>query len=367
MIVLGIESSCDETAVAIVGSDRRIYSHNIHSQVIKHNSYGGVVPEIAARQHMIHMQTVIEKTIAESGIHLTEIDAISVTAGPGLIGGLIVGVMMAKGMALAINKPCVAVNHLEGHALTPRLVYGNLDFPYLLLLISGGHCQILIAEGVGRYHLLGKTRDDSPGEAFDKVAKMLNLGYPGGPIIEKLAMNGNPKAINFPKPLYRQKNCDFSFSGLKTAVRLYAQKIGGITPGNSEIMKNGDNDGDGNIRNSSAFDQTIEKHLANICASFQETVAETLADRLRQAIPIARKEFNISKLVVSGGVASNAYIRKKLEITSSEYGLCTMFPPVELCTDNGAMIAWVGIEKLKLSKVTDINFSPKSSWPLFNM
>lgn len=342
MIVLGIESSCDETAVALVGDNRQIYSHYVHSQASRHNEYGGVVPELAARQHMLHITEVLTKSVEASGFSLTEIDALAVTSGPGLIGSLIVGIMIAKSIATVLNKPCIEINHLEGHALTPRLVYDDLDFPYLLLLISGGHCQILIAEGIGQYHLLGQTKDDSPGEAFDKVAKMLDLGYPGGPAIEKIALKGNPKAINFPKPLYKQKNCDFSFSGLKTAVSRYLTNNFQQNP----------------IRN---------HDIADIAASFQETIAEILADRLRQSIPQARQDFTLSRVVVSGGVASNQYIRKKLENIGLQYDLSLMFPPPDLCTDNGAMIAWAGIERLKISQVSDITFAPKSTWPLFKM
>ncbi len=345
MIVLGIESSCDETAVAIVEDNRHIHSHCIHSQISKHQLYGGVVPEIAARQHMIHMPDIISKALQQSNLHINQIDGIAVTSGPGLIGGLIVGVMMAKSIASVIQKPCIEVNHLEGHALTPRLLYEDLHFPYLLLLISGGHCQILIAEGVGKYHLLGETRDDSPGEAFDKVAKMLNLDYPGGPIIEKLAKNGNPHAIAFPKPLYKQQHCDFSFSGLKTAVRLYLESI--------------------KLEN---LNQTLKSQYINdICSSFQKTITEILIDRLIQAIPIATKDFGIKKVVISGGVASNQYIRRRITYTLATHNLDTIFPSAELCTDNGAMIAWVGIEKLKLDKTNSMYFTPKSSWPLNKM
>jgi len=264
MRVLGIETSCDETSVAIVDDNKNILVNIVLSQTEEHKAYGGVVPEIAARSHIMHLKPLIKKALAQTNLLMQDIDAIAVTAGPGLIGGLIVGLMFAKGMALAANKPLIAVNHLEGHALTARLVY-ELSFPYLLLLISGGHCQILEVNGVGDYHMLGTTLDDAAGEAFDKVAKMLGLGCPGGPIIEQLAKQGNFKAFRLPLPLAKQNNCDFSFSGLKTAVKRI-------------------------IDNQAIIDQNF---IQDICASFQSAVAQILCIKLERAFAIYRN-FSIS-------------------------------------------------------------------------
>lgn len=334
MKILGIESSCDETAASIVTDDRQILSNVIISQIDEHQKFGGVVPEIASRAHLSHVQTVVDKALADAKLSLSDLDAIAVTAGPGLIGGLLVGIMFAKGLSFAINKPLLAINHLEGHALTARLT-NEIEFPYLMLLVSGGHCQILVVEKIGVYHKLGGTLDDAVGESFDKVAKMLGLDYPGGPIIEKLALTGNPHKYNFPQPMKGREGCDFSFSGLKTAVRLIIEKTE-LTPEN----------------------------IADICASFQRTVAEILLDRLSNAIKLTKKSHpKIKQLIIAGGVAANQYLLKEVKTSMKEHSLETIAPPIKLCTDNAAMIAWAGIERFRL-EIKDEVIIPKSRWPL---
>ncbi len=349
-IVLGIETSCDETAVSIIDSNKVILANTIYSQVDIHKNYGGVVPELAARNHIEILPELVKAALSEAKLKLTSIDAIAVTAGPGLIGGVIVGVMLAKGMASVLKIPCIPVNHLEAHALTIRLT-NSINFPYLLLLLSGGHCQILIVKGVNEYEMLGSTLDDAIGEAFDKVAKMLGLGYPGGPIVEKLASIGDPAIIPLPRPLLKQKNCNFSFSGLKTAVR---QQI--------EILK--------------ASGELTEKDKANICAAFQDSVCEILADRLSQACNLLENKFNIldkiENVIIAGGVAANSFIKNRLNLVAASYGLKLSSPPPYLCTDNAAMVAWAGIERLNFLSnnsygqdlLMDLTFTPKSRWPL---
>lgn len=339
MRVLGIETSCDETAVAIVDSNRRILAQRILSQTEDHAPFGGVVPEIAARAHILHLERLTNQVLKESGLSLNELDGIAVTAGPGLIGGLIVGVMTAKGMASAAKKPCIAVNHLEGHALTARLTH-NIPFPFLLLLVSGGHCQILLVRGVGNYTRLGTTIDDAIGEAFDKVAKMLGLPYPGGPEVEKKAANGNPKAFHFPRPLIDRDNCDFSLAGLKTAVLRAKQELEKPAP-------------------------LSEKNIEDICASFQAAVADIIENRLTHAI-IKVKQLcpENRQLVVAGGVAANQYLRSTLEKLCAKAHLEFVAPPLGLCTDNAAMIAWVGIERLGAGQSDALDFTPKARWPL---
>lgn len=334
MKILGIESSCDETAASIVTDDRQILSNVIISQIDEHQKFGGVVPEIASRAHLSHVQTVVDKALADANLSLNDLDAIAVTAGPGLIGGLLVGIMFAKGLSFAINKPLLGINHLEGHALTARLT-NEIEFQYLMLLVSGGHCQILIVEKVGVYHKLGGTIDDSVGESFDKVAKMLGLDYPGGPIIEKLAITGDPYKYKFPKPMKGREGCDFSFSGLKTAVRLIIEKTE-LTPEN----------------------------IADICASFQRTVAEILLDRLNNAIKLTKESHpKIKQLIIAGGVAANQYLLKEIQISIEKHDLETIAPPIKLCTDNAAMIAWAGIERFRLG-LRDEVIVPRSRWPL---
>ncbi|WP_039455077.1 tRNA (adenosine(37)-N6)-threonylcarbamoyltransferase complex transferase subunit TsaD [Candidatus Jidaibacter acanthamoebae] len=333
MLVLGIESSCDETSVAIVNHNKEILSLFTLSQLEEHQPFGGVVPEIAARSHIEQIINLVHKALINAAISLKNIDAFAVTAGPGLIGGVLVGVMTAKALASVAKKPFIAVNHLEGHALTVRLT-SDIEFPYLMLLVSGGHCQILEVLGVGKYKRLGATLDDAVGEAFDKVAKMLGLGYPGGVEIEKLAKLGNPNAFNFPKPLLNQNNCDFSFAGLKTAVKR-------------------------------TIDQTDDINKADVCASFQHVVAEIFCKKAENAIKIFRESHPYSNnFVIAGGVAANLYIREKLQVVLERYNFNLYAPPVHLCTDNAAMIAWVGVERFKLGIVDSLNFEPRSRWLL---
>ncbi|MDX2113610.1 MAG: tRNA (adenosine(37)-N6)-threonylcarbamoyltransferase complex transferase subunit TsaD [Alphaproteobacteria bacterium] len=339
MLILGIETSCDETAAAIVSGERRILSNIVLSQTTQHMAYGGVVPEIAARAHMDYLDDVISRALAEAGVGFSALDAIAVTGGPGLIGGVIVGVMTAKAIASSQNKPFIAVNHLEGHALTVRLTE-DVQFPYLLLLVSGGHCQFLMVEGVGRYQRLGATMDDALGEAFDKTAKLLGLGYPGGPAVEKLARQGNPNAFVFSQPLRGRPGCDFSFSGLKTAVRTLVKEL-------------------------EASGKLSQTHIADICASFQQTVAATVCERSNHAIAMAKTSHpTLQTLVLAGGVAANQFIRGALESLCAEHGLNLSAPPIALCTDNAAMIAWAGMERFRLGLVDDLSFEPRARWPL---
>jgi len=334
MKILGIETSCDETAASIVTDDREILSHVVISQIEEHQKFGGVVPEIASRAHLVYLQKIVEKALIEAKLELVDLDAIAVTAGPGLVGGLLVGLMFAKGLSFASNKPLLGINHLEGHALTARLTNKEVKFPYLMLLVSGGHCQILVVEQVGRYRKLGGTLDDAVGEAFDKVAKMLGLDYPGGPIVEKLALIGNELAYKFPLAMKGRDGCDFSFSGLKTAVRLVIEK-NELTP----------------------------QIKANICASFQKIVADILIDRVNNAAKSVA-HLGIKQLVIAGGVAANQYLLTKITNAMLGHNLTTIAPPIKLCTDNGAMIAWAGIERFRLGMIDDLNVTPHPRWPL---
>ena len=327
MKILGIETSCDETAAAIVTSEREILSNVIYSQIEEHAAYGGVVPEIASRAHIKHLDGVIQEALSVAKCGWNDIDAIAVTAGPGLIGGVIVGVMEAKAIASALRKPIIAVNHLEGHSLTVRLT-NDVAFPYLLLLVSGGHCQILVVYGVGQYELLGETLDDAVGESFDKLAKLLGLGQPGGPKIEQLALKGNPDAFKLPKPLWGDGSCNFSFSGLKTAVKTRVE--------------------------------SREFRVEDICAVFQKTVADVICERLKNAISMLHAP--CSTLVIAGGVAANQYIKARLSALNSQ--LTVISPPIKLCTDNAAMIAWAGLEKFRLGQTDNLDFIPKARWPL---
>jgi N6-L-threonylcarbamoyladenine synthase len=328
-IVLGIESSCDETAAALVRADRTVLAQHIASQDDAHRPYGGVVPEIAARAHAERLTPLIEATLADAGMRLAAVDAIAATAGPGLIGGVMVGLVTAKALAMASDKPLLAINHLEGHALSPRLSDPELGFPYLLLLVSGGHCQLLLVEGAGRYRRLATTIDDALGEAFDKSAKLLGLGYPGGPAVERLALEGDPKAVPLPRPLLGSREPHFSFAGLKSAV-LRAKQSG-------------------------------EHAHADIAASFQQAAIDCLIDRTRRAIAVAGP---VEALVVAGGVAANAAIRMALEGLAGEHGLRFVAPPLALCTDNAAMIAWAGIERLALGQSDPLDFVARPRWPL---
>ncbi|MCQ2571528.1 MAG: tRNA (adenosine(37)-N6)-threonylcarbamoyltransferase complex transferase subunit TsaD [Alphaproteobacteria bacterium] len=348
VLCLGIESSCDETSAAIVDSDRNILAHIIYSQIPEHQKYGGVVPELAARAHILAVDEVIRLTLERAGKSIDDIDVIAATAGPGLIGGVLIGWMSATGIANAKNKPLVAVNHLEGHALVPRLCAAsasdsatniNVEFPYLLMLASGGHCQILLVHNVGKYELIGQTLDDSAGEAFDKVAKMLGLGYPGGPIVDKRAQLGNVKRFHFPRPLCDKPGCDFSFSGIKTAARMLLDK----TP-QTDIN---------------------EEFINDFCASFQQSVVDCITNRLTNALKDVRVRKAAPKtMVVAGGVAKNSAIRSAMEELAKQSNMLFAAPPMNLCTDNGAMIAWAGIENYRVGNIVHEPVAPRPRWPL---
>lgn len=338
LIVLGIESSCDETAIALVREDGAVLAHALASQREEHAPYGGVVPEIAARAHLAQVDRLYTKVMQESGQNIEAVDAIAVTAGPGLIGGVIVGVMLAKAIAAATNKPLIAVNHLEGHALTVRLTH-QVQFPYFLLLISGGHCQQLIVRGVGDYVRLGGTKDDALGEAYDKCAKMLGLPYPGGPALEALARQGNPEAYALPRPLSGTAGYDFSFSGLKTAVRLLIEREAAA----------------GNLNTTTR---------ADIAASFQQAVLDVLYERVGRALEAACRDYPITALAVAGGVAANQAIGSHLKLLAAEQNLPLAVAPPALCTDNGIMIAWAGMERLRLGARDDLSLQPRARWPL---
>lgn len=338
MKILGIETSCDETAAAVVTGDRDILSDVVRSQMEAHAPYGGIVPEIAARAHVEAIETVIAEAMHQADTGFDGLDAVAATGGPGLIGGIIVGVMAGKAIAAARGLPFLAINHLEGHALTARLTDG-IAFPYLLLLVSGGHTQILIVEGVGQYRRLGTTIDDAVGEAFDKTAKMLGLGYPGGPVVEARAGDGDEARISLPRPMKGRAGCDFSFSGLKTAVRRAIETLPDGEVGRQDV--------------------------ADICAAFQAAVADVVADRVANAIAIFHDRHpDGSHLVVAGGVAANTMLRSRLETLAAEHGMDFIAPPQHLCTDNGAMIAWAGVERLGLGLVDALDFSPRPRWPL---
>ena len=337
MMILGIETSCDETAAAVVDDQRRILSNVVLSQIEDHRPFGGIVPEVAARAHLANADAIIARAMQDAGVGFADLDAIAATAGPGLIGGVLVGAMSAKAMAIAAQKPFVAVNHLEGHALTARLT-DDIPFPYLLLLVSGGHCQLLICEGVGRYTRLGTTIDDAAGEAFDKTAKLLGLGYPGGPKIERAAVTGDPKRFALPRPMTGKPGCDFSFSGLKTSVRRCVETLGHAPD---------------------------DKDIADIAASFQAAVADSLVGRTKNAIRIAQDAHPaLAHLVVAGGVAANTAIGDALRALAEKNGLTCIVPSPALCTDNGAMIAWAGLERFRLGLTDPLDFKARPRWPL---
>lgn len=338
MIVLGIETSCDETAAAVVSAERRILGEAVLSQVAEHRPFGGVVPEVAARAHLAHLDALIQKAMRDADVDFGDLSAIAATGGPGLIGGVMVGVMTAKAISAVHRIPFVAVNHLEGHALTARLT-DQADFPFLLLLVSGGHCQLLVAEDVNVYRRWGTTLDDAAGEAFDKVAKMLGLGYPGGPAIEQAAMSGNAKRFAFARPMSGKPGYDFSFSGLKTAVRLAAEKMP-----------------------AGAF---LAQDVADLAASFQAAAVDSIAKRVKNAVSRFKDEYpNGKSVVVSGGVAANTVLRAQLKATAQQAGLDFIAPPLRLCTDNAVMIAWAGIERLRKGLVDSLDFKPRPRWPL---
>ena len=338
--VLGIETSCDETAAAVLAADGAILAEAVLSQQ-DHSAFGGVVPEIAARAHLHFLPTLVRQVMHQAGLTYADLGGIGATTGPGLIGGLIIGSGFGKGVAIASAKPFVAVNHLEAHALTarlPGLVPNGAPFPYLLLLVSGGHCQCVAVEGLGQYRRLGGTIDDAVGEAFDKVAKMLGLGWPGGPALERLAAQGDPKRHKLPRPLLGREGCDFSFSGLKTAVAgLLASHGTGALP---------------------------RQEAADIAASFQEAVADVLADRVAHAfamMPDARL------LVVAGGVAANDRIRDKLTELAAGKAIALAAPPLRLCGDNAVMVAWTAIERLRAGLADALDAPPRPRWPLADM
>lgn len=341
--ILGIETSCDETAASVILRDSdgkgHILGDVVLSQLEEHSAYGGVVPEIAARAHVEALDTLIEEALLRAGVTLSDIDAIAATSGPGLIGGLIVGLMTGKAIARATGKPLYAVNHLEGHALTARLTDG-LSFPYLMLLVSGGHTQLILVKGVGEYERWGTTIDDALGEAFDKTAKLLGLPYPGGPAVERAALAGNPERFDFPRPLVGDARLDFSFSGLKTAVRQAAQSLEPVT----------------------------DEDIADICASFQRAISRTLKDRVGRGLKRFKAEHaGVARpvLVVAGGVAANQVLRSTLQTLCAQSGFEFIAPPLSLCTDNAAMIAWAGAERLAAGMAADgLDVAPRSRWPL---
>ena len=346
MIVMGIESSCDETAVAIIRGDGEILSNNILSQIKEHEAFGGVVPEIAARAHMEHIDTLIQASLLDAKLGFDDLTAVAATAGPGLIGGVMVGMMAGKAIAASQDIPFLGINHLEGHVLTARLT-DEVEFPYLVLLVSGGHTQILVAEAVGQYKRLGTTLDDALGECFDKSAKLMGLPYPGGPNLEKMALEcQNPEEaltrFPLPAPLKGRKGCNFSFSGLKTAVRNHIEQLP---------------DGD-----------LSRKDIADLAYAFQETVTHVIQNRTQHAITdFLSTGRNLPKnpvLVVCGGVAANKKIRSALQDLTARNEMDFIAPPLSLCSDNGAMIAWVGIERLKGGQTDALDLAAKPRWPL---
>ncbi|WP_298811805.1 tRNA (adenosine(37)-N6)-threonylcarbamoyltransferase complex transferase subunit TsaD [uncultured Sphingomonas sp.] len=327
MLILGLESSCDETAAALVTGDRQVLAHRLLGQEAAHAPYGGVVPEIAARAHVEALEPLVAAALADAGVTLAQVDAVAATAGPGLIGGVMVGLVTGKALAHAAGKPLVAVNHLEGHALSPRLSDPDLDFPYLLLLVSGGHCQLLLVEGVARYRRLATTIDDAAGEAFDKTAKILGLGFPGGPAVERAALDGDPRAVPLPRPLLRSSEPHFSFAGLKAAVARAANDHAAV----------------------------------DLAASFQAAVVDCLVDRTRRALGRAGP---VTALVVAGGVAANSAIRAALQSLAAEHDLRFVAPPLWLCTDNAAMIAWAGTERFAAGLTDPLDVPARPRWPL---
>jgi tRNA N6-adenosine threonylcarbamoyltransferase len=340
MVILGIETTCDETAAAVVertaDGSGQILSNVVLSQVSEHAEFGGVVPEIAARAHVEALDHIIAAAMAQAQFSFNSLDGVAAAAGPGLIGGLIVGLTTAKAIALVHDKPLIAVNHLEAHALTARLTDAT-PFPYCLFLASGGHTQILGVRGVGDYLRLGGTVDDAIGEAFDKTAKLLGLGYPGGPLVEKEALSGDPERFSLPRPMKGRHNADFSLSGLKTALRLEAEKIAPLS----------------------------DQDVADLCASFQQAVVDVVMDRLRAGLRMCRARVGApNALVCAGGVAANQAIRKVLHRLAFEVGTLLVAPPPALCTDNGAMIAWAGAERLALGLSDMLDFAPRARWPL---
>jgi tRNA N6-adenosine threonylcarbamoyltransferase len=337
IVVLGLESSCDETAASVVTEDGVILSNIVLSQTDAHAPFGGVVPEIAARAHIVQMDRLVAQAMSEANIGFSDLSAVAATAGPGLIGGVLVGLMTAKSIAAVADIPLIGINHLEGHALTARLT-DKIPFPYLLLLVSGGHSQLLVVEAVGKYRRLGTTIDDAVGEAFDKTAKMLELGFPGGPAVERAALTGDPRKYTLPRPMKGREGCNFSFSGLKTAVRLRREKLGA---------------------------EATTQEISDLAASFQQAAIDSLMDRTLKAVDIFRDKYPVGDtLVVAGGVAANQYLKSELTKIAQLRKIKLTIPPPVLCTDNGAMIAWAGIEKFKLGQFDSLALAARARWPL---
>jgi len=332
---LGIESSCDDTAAAVVREDGTILASVVAGQTALHADFGGVVPEIAARAHAEKLDGCVEEALARSGLGLGDLDGIAVTAGPGLIGGVLSGVMLAKGLSAGTGLPLVGVNHLAGHALTPRLT-DKISYPYLMLLVSGGHCLFLSVSGPEEFTRLGGTIDDAPGEAFDKVAKLLGLPQPGGPEVERAALTGDPRRFAFPRPLLDRPGCDLSFSGLKTAVLRQRDTLVAAQGG------------------------LHEQDRADICAGFQAAVADVLAEKTRRALEASPAPV----LAVAGGVAANSGLRAALQEVAARGGVTFVAPPLRLCTDNAAMIAWAGIEAFRNGHRDGMDLAARPRWPL---
>ncbi|CEO16833.1 tRNA N6-adenosine threonylcarbamoyltransferase [Rickettsia monacensis] len=378
--ILGIESSCDDTAVSIITENREILSNIIISQNTEHAVFGGVVPEIAARSHLSNLDKALKIVLKESNTKLTEISAIAATSGPGLIGGVIVGSMFARLLSSALKKPFIAINHLEGHALTARLT-DNIPYPYLLLLASGGHCQFVAVLGLGKYKILGSTIDDAVGEAFDKIAKMLNLAFPGGPEIEKRAKLGDPHKYKFPKPIINSGNCNMSFSGLKTAVRTLIMNLKGIDYKDRHHLESFRQD---EFKEEPAQRTKVCEHrrkpqnslvssflnddvINDIAASFQFTIGEILGSKVQYAIRAYEQVINNcdkKNIVIAGGVAANKYLQEILSSCAKTYDYRLIYPPIHLCTDNAAMIAYAGLERYNNKLFTPLNFCPKARWSL---
>ncbi len=339
MIVLGVESSCDETGLALYDTERGLLAHALHSQVAMHEEYGGVVPELASRDHVKRAIPLLEKILFDSGLSLPSIDAIAYTQGPGLAGALLVGASIANGLALSLGKAVLGVHHLEGHLLSPMLSTNAPEFPFVALLVSGGHTQLMRVDGVGEYTLLGETLDDAAGEAFDKSAKLLGLGYPGGPAISRLAEHGDPSVYALPRPMLHSKNLDFSFSGLKTAVLTLVKNHTG---------------------------ELSENDKANIARSFVDAIVDVLVAKCQSAL----KETKLKRLVIAGGVGANTQLRAALNAAASKKHFQVFYPELELCTDNGAMIAFAGALRLQRNPNAashDYGFTVKPRWPLHEL